>query len=162
MTLMLGHRPPEVPARGLLPGIAKSAGRFTVHVLGMCLAMCLSLGLFGVAAAAAGAALGVGDVEQQFPALSAMLVAAVFALVMVGWMRLMRMDWRPTLEMSGVALVAGVLMVVANQFGLVSDGSVVGGVCGLACAAMILLMLVRFRLYAGHAHAGDNGSYART
>jgi hypothetical protein len=126
------------------------------------MAMCLSLGLFGAAVVAADSALGIGDVEQQFPALSAMLVAMVFALVMVGWMRLMRMDWRPTMEMSGVALLAGVLMIVANQVGLVPDANVVGGVCGLACAAMVLLMLVRFRLYAGHRHARESGPRAHS
>lgn len=165
VTVMSRQRPPEgAPVRdGPVARFAKPAGRFTIHVLGMCLVMCLSLALFSMTVAGASSAFGVPDIEQRFPELSALLVAAVFAIAMVVWMRLMRMAWRPTVEMSGAAIVAGLLMITGNRVGLVAAGDLVGGVCGLACATMVVIMLVRFRLYAGVAgHSAHSRRHAHS
>lgn len=152
MTLLSRQRPSaqDSTSHGPMARVVKPSARFSVHVLGMCLVMCVSLALFSMAAAGASSVFGVADLEQRFPQLSAMAVAVMFALVMIAWMRLMRMEWRPTVEMSGAAVFAGFLMVTGNQVGLVPAGQLVGAVCGVACAVMIVIMLVRFRLYAGH------------
>lgn len=151
MLLMSSQRQPaEASAPGPMAKVVTPATRFTVHLLSMCVIMCVGLALFSMAAAGAASAFGVPNVEQRFPQLSAMLVAAMFALMMVIWMRLMRMEWRPTLEMSGAAVFAGILIVTGNQVGVVPAGELVGAVCGVACLTMVVIMLVRFRLYAGH------------
>jgi magnesium-transporting ATPase (P-type) len=163
MTLLSRQRPPSGASapQGPMARVVKPSARFGVHVLGMCLVMCVSLALFSMAAAGASSVFGVADLEQRFPQLSAMVVAVMFALVMVAWMRLMRMEWRPTVEMSGAALFAGFLMVTGNQVGLVPAGELVGAVCGVACAAMIVIMLFRFRLYAGHSRHAHRAAGTR-
>jgi hypothetical protein len=123
----------------------------------MCVVMCLSLGLLGGLVAGASAALGFsGDVRQQAPALSAMVVAGVLALSMLGWMRFRGMGWRPTLEMAGTAIGAGVVMVAGYWLGLVPEKELVPSVCGVACGAMIVLMLARFHTYSSHSNHPAN------
>ena len=132
---------------------ARPAGRFGLHVVEMCVVMCVSLGLLGGLVAGASAALGFsGDLRSEAPELSAMVVAGVLALSMLGWMRFRGMGWRPTLEMAGTAIAAGVLMIASYWLGLVPAKELVPSVCGVACVAMIALMLVRFHTYSHSAH----------
>ena len=142
---------------GAVSKAARPAGRFGLHVVEMCVVMCVSLGLLGGLVAGASAAVGFsGDVRSQAPELSAMVVAAVLALSMLGWMRWRGMAWRPTLEMAGTALAAGVAMVAGYWLGLVPEKELVSSVCGVACAAMIALMLVRVHTYSHSAHHGHH------
>ena len=136
-----------------ISGATRQVGRFGLHALEMCVVMCVSLGLLGGLVYGAAATLGFsGDVRQQAPALSAMVVAGVLALAMVGWMRLRGMGWRPTLEMAGTAVAAGIVMIAGYWLGLVPGKELVSSVCGVACVAMIGLMLVRFHVYSGDRH----------
>lgn len=67
------------------------------------------------------------------------------------------MAWRPTLEMAGSSVGAGALLIAGYSIGIVSESALVPSVCGLACVAMIAVMLFRIPLYASshshHAHA---------
>jgi hypothetical protein len=136
---------------GSVSKAAGSAARFGLHVVEMCIVMCVSLGLLAGLVIGASAALGFsGDLRSQAPELSAMVVAAVLALSMLGWMRWRGMEWRPTLEMAGTALAAGVGLVVGYWLGLVPGKELATSVCGVACVAMIALMLVRFGTYSHH------------
>ena len=140
---------------GPIEAAAKRAGRFGLHVLEMCVVMCVGLGVLGALVLAASAVLGLpDDVRQQVPELSALIVAAVLALSMVVWMRFRGMEWRPTLEMAGAAIAAGVVMIAGYWLGIVAENDLVQSVCGVACVAMIAVMLFRFRLYSSdHAHS---------
>ena len=62
----------------------------------------------------------------------------------------MAMDWRPTLEMVAATVVAGAVMILGYLMGLVPSRELSPGVCGLACVAMIAVMLPRFSMYASH------------
>ena len=156
MRVVQNTRPMEgAPVRGRpITEAAKRAGRFGIHVMEMCIVMCVGLGLLLVTAAV----LGFADFRQQAPELSALLVATVLAASMVVWMRFRDMAWRPTLEMAGSAVAAGSLMVVGHWLGVVPASALIESVCGVACVAMIAVMLFRFRLYSGHtshhAHPG--------
>jgi hypothetical protein len=136
--------------RGSVAAAARPVGWFALHVLEMCVVMCVSLALLGVVTVAATTAFGLPDVREQAPELSALVVAVVLAGSMVGWMRFRGMDWLPTLEMAAPALVAGVVMVAGYRAGIVSQADLVGSVCSVACLGMIAVMLFRFRLYSGH------------
>jgi hypothetical protein len=136
---------------GPIEAAAKRAGRFGVHVLEMCVVMCVGLGVLGALFLGASAVLGLpDDVRQQVPELSALIVAAVLALSMVVWMRFRGTEWRPTLEMAGAAIAAGVVMIAGHWLGIVAENDLVQSVCGVACVAMIAVMLFRFRLYSSH------------
>lgn len=136
---------------------AKGAGRFGLHFLEMCAVMCLGGGLLIVLFFGAAALLGFSDLRQDAPALSALVIAVLLAGAMVAWMRFRRMEWRPTLEMAVSSIAAGVLLVAGYWLGIVSDSALVPSVCGLACVAMIAVMLFRVPLYSSshshHAHA---------
>ncbi|WP_343994756.1 hypothetical protein, partial [Terrabacter terrae] len=139
------------PARdGPSPGIASRLARFGLHLAQMCAVMCVSLALLGLVTAGAGALLGFNDPRQNAPVLSAVIVTATLSLSMVAWMGFMAMDWRPTLEMAASTAVAGGVMILGYLMGLVSTRELVPGVCGLACLAMVVVMLPRFGTYASH------------
>lgn len=129
-------------------------GRFILHFFQMCLVMCaggvaLSLLFFGAAAL-----LGFTNLDQRAPELTILVIAINLSLPMLAWMRYMGMDWRPTLEMSGATMVAGLLLIVAYSAGLVSVRDLIPLQTGLlACPLMLVVMLFRYRLYAGaHTH----------
>ena len=130
--------------------------RFGLHLAQMCVVMCVSMALLGLVTAGAGAPLGFDDPRQATPVLSAVIVTATLSLSMVGWMRFMAMDWRPTLEMVAATVVAGAFMILGYLMGLVPSRELSPGVCGLACVAMIAVMLPRFGMYASrtsrHSH----------
>ena len=161
MPVLHDTRSPETaPVRdGRIQGGAKRAGRFGRHFLEMCAVMCLGGGLLIALFFGAAAFLGFSDLRQQAPVLSALVIAVILAGAMVAWMRFRRMAWRPTLEMAGSSIASGVLLIAGYWLGLVSESALVPGVCGVACVAMVAVMLFRVRLYSSshaghHAHAG--------
>jgi hypothetical protein len=139
---------------GFATRLLQPVGRFILHYIEMCMVMCvggigLSLLVFGAAAL-----LGYTDLPQRAPELTVLIIAVNLSLPMAVWMRFRKMAWRPTLEMSGATMVAGLLLIVAYWLNLVPQGSLIGLQTGvLACPLMFAVMLFRFRLYAaGHNH----------
>ena len=145
------------PRSRWLPGISRGgqAGRFGVHLLQMCAVMCASLILLGLLVAGASAVFGFADPRHSAPVLSAVVVTLTLSGSMVAWMRFLAMPWRPTLEMAGSTLLVGAVMVIGYGLDLVPAHELISGVCGLACVAMIAVMVPRFRLY-GSPHAGHH------
>ncbi len=83
------------------------------------------------------------------------VIAVSLSVPMLLWMRYyMRMDWRPTLEMSGSTMVAGLLLIAAYTAGLVAKSDLIPLQTGLlACPLMLVVMLFRFPLYSSaHQH----------
>jgi hypothetical protein len=152
MRLTLHTRSLETaPVRGgPIKGAAGRAGRFGLHVLEMCVVMCVSLAVLGVVASAVTTTLGLSDVREEAPVLSALVVTAVLAGSMVAWMRFRGMEWRPTLEMAAPALAAGVLIIAGYLAGVIAEAALIGSVCGVACVGMVAVMLFRSRLYSSH------------
>ena len=137
------------PARD---GPVQQVARFGVHVAEMCAVMCVTLMVAGVAVTAMAAALGTSNPVTSAPAATAALATLALAASMTAWMRFRAMGWRPTLEMAGSTIAAGAVMLTGYAAGAVSAEALVSGTCGLACVAMVAVMLFRFRLYASHAH----------
>ncbi len=106
------------------PSRFSQIGHFLWHFVQMCLACCIG-----------GAALiGYPDLIQRFPELSTVVIAFLLALAMAAWMRFRGHEWRPTLEISGATIVAGILLI---------------GLACLACPVMLVVMLLRLDLYTG-------------
>lgn len=158
MRVALHERVPDkVPAReGSATGSVKPAARFGLHVMQMCVGMCISLGLLAALYLGAAAVFGFStEAWQDVPALSVLVVSVVLAGSMLVWMRFMGMEWWPTLEMAAAAILAGAVVLVAYWFGVIALKDLLTSVCGLACVIMIGQMLFRFGLYSGqHTHAG--------
>jgi hypothetical protein len=111
----------------------------------------LSVLFFGGAAL-----LGYTNLPDRAPVLSAMVVAVSLSLPMAAWMRFRGMSWRPTLEMSGAPMAVGLTLILGYWLDLVAKNSLIEVQTSLACPVMILVMLMRFRLYSSphrHAHA---------
>jgi CDP-diglyceride synthetase len=109
--------------------------------------MCAGGGLLIALFFGAAAFLGFTDLRQQAPELSALVISVILAGTMVAWMRFRRMEWRPTLEMAGSSIAAGVLLIAGYRLDIVPESALVPGVCGLACVAMVAVMLFRVPLY---------------
>ena len=132
---------------------AKGVGRFGFHFMEMCAVMCLGGGLLVAAFFGVAAALGMPDLRQQHPELSAFAIACILAAAMAAWMRFRAMGWRPTLEMAGSSVVSGLVLILAYWQGIISARALLPAVCALACVAMLAVMLVRIPLYAS-SHGG--------
>ena len=155
MQLQHSTRPPEAaPVRHQrISDAAKPAGRFGLHFVEMCAVMCIGGGILIALFFGAAAFLGFSGLRQQVPELSAFVIAVILAGTMVAWMRFRRLEWRPTLEMAGSSIAAGGLLIVGYWIDIVPESTLVPGVCGLACVAMVAVMLFRVPLYSS-SHAG--------
>ena len=131
-----------------LGGSIRQAARFLLHLLEMCVAMCLGGVVLSAVIFEIAALLGHPDLRQSAPGASTLLISVDLAVAMTIWMRFRGMAWRPTLEMAGSAVAVGVLTVIGYQAGVTPDSLMLQGVCGTACLAMLVVMLFRFRLYA--------------
>jgi hypothetical protein len=159
--LLITHRPQEsAPVRHRrVASFLQPVGRFVMHYVEMCMVMCLGAITLSVLVFGAAALLGYSDLPQRAPALTVLIIAINLSLPMAIWMRFRGMAWRPTLEMSGSTMVAGLLLIAGYWLGIIAQGSLMGLQTGLlACPLMLAVMLVRFRLYSTshkhhHAHA---------
>jgi hypothetical protein len=129
-----------------------------LHLLEMCVVMCVGGGLLSLLFFGSAALFGYSDLKQTAPELTILVIAINLSVSMVVWMRFRRMEWRPTLEMSGSTIAVGLLMIAASWLDIAATSVLIQAECGLACLAMVAVMLFRVRLYAGHtahhAHAG--------
>jgi hypothetical protein len=118
----------------------------------------LTLGVLGVLSQVAG-----GRVRELYPDLALLLLALTLTLPMSAWMLFRGMSWRMTLEMAGAAFGVAVLLIAGAASGVLGQsalGLTVGQFCGLSCAAMLGVMLLRLDMYTGRAphhmtHAAD-------
>lgn len=144
-----------------IPGVVTRTGYFLLHFLEMCVVMCAA----GIATLSAflrwaGPLLGYPQFKRQFPELSTVLLALWLTVVMIVWMRIRRHEWRPTLEMASTSIVALPIVLGVAWMGAVPRTSIYGLECGVACALMIVPMLIRPDHYTG-AH-GSHQSHAHS
>jgi hypothetical protein len=158
--LLITHRPQEsAPVRHRrVASFLQPVGRFVMHYVEMCMVMCLGAITLSVLFFGAAALLGYSDLPQRAPALTVLIIAINLSLPMAIWMRFRGMAWRPTLEMSGSTMVAGLLLIAGYRLGIIAQSSLMELQTGiLACPLMLAVMLVRFPLYSTshqrhHAH----------
>lgn len=147
----------------------KPVGRFTLHLLEMCMVMCAGAIVLSVLFFGAAGLLGYSNLPQTAPELSVLVIAVNLSLPMAAWMRYRGMAWQPTMEMSGATMVFGLMLIAAYWLDLIAKGSLVEIQTSVACPLMLGVMLFRPRLYAGHHthnrpgqhHHSDGGNPAR-
>jgi hypothetical protein len=149
-----GHR---TQAPGSVIRFLRRTGRFLVHFVEMCMAMCVGAIVLSLIFFEGAALLGYTSLPQRFPELSTLVVAFNLSVPMAIWMRIRGHDWRPTLEMSGATMAVGLLLIAAYWAGIIPKGDLLEWQTGLACPVMLAVMLVRLDMYGGraghHAHA---------
>jgi hypothetical protein len=144
---------------GPVVSFLQPVGRFVMHYAEMCMVMCVGAISLSVLIFGAAGLLGYTNLPQRAPELTVLIIAINLSLPMAAWMRFRGMAWRPTLEMSGSTMLAGLLLIAAYWLGIVAQGSLLGLQTGiLACPLMLAVMLVRFPLYSSshkhdHVHA---------
>lgn len=124
-----------------------SIGRFAAHVLEMCMAMCLGAVTLNVMIWGGAALLGYTDLTQQFPELSALIIALTLSMPMAAWMRFRGHDWHHTIEMSGATALVGVLLIGGFWLGVISQHGLIEWQIRLACPVMVAVMLLRAGFY---------------
>lgn len=129
------------------------AGYFLWHFVEMCLAMCIGGIALNVFFFWLAARLGYPNLFGRFPEFSLLMVGINLAIPMTAWMRFRGHDWRCTLEMASTSIILPILLIGAAWLNIIPDGSQLGLLKKLACPIMLIPMLLRLDLYAGH-HAG--------
>lgn len=139
----------EPVREGRVAQVARPVVRFGLHLLEMCMVMCVGAAALSLVFFGAASLLGYSNLLQTAPELVVLVIALNLSVPMAAWMRYRGMDWQPTLEMAGATMVVGLGLIAAYWMDLVAKDSLVEIQTGLACPVMLAAMLVRFRLYSG-------------
>src|ERR1700693_3955491 len=124
-------------------------GRFALHLLEMCMAMCVGAVALSLIFFEGANLIGYPNLPNTHPLVSTFVLAINLSVPMVAWMRFRGMDWRSTLEMSGATMAVGILFIAAAWLGIISKASPFEWLRALACPIMLAVMLFRFNLYSG-------------
>lgn len=129
-----------------------------MHLVEMCMVMCAGAVALSVAVFGGATLLGYDDLPRTAPELSVLIVAVNLSVPMLAWMRFRGMAWQPTLEMSGSTMVVGLLLIAGYWLDVLARNSLIELQTSLACPVMVVVMLLRYRLYStshsGHAPHG--------
>ncbi len=144
-------------------GLGSQIWNFSRHFLEMCVAMCVGGSILNLLLFQAGpSVIGYADPRRQFPEPSLLVIAFVYLVPMVLWMRFRGMEWRPILEMAGAAILLAFVMIALTWLGPISQSSLREwslAFCGPACVVMAGTMLFRIDLYTGR--TGHHMTHAR-
>lgn len=123
------------------------------HAAEMLIAMSIGMmvlgGLFGVALAVGGT--DFKTVQEEAPAVTALVMAFNMAVPMGLWMRYRGHSRARSLEMGAAMFAPGVFAVALMELALIEAGLVCGVECGVMIPVMLGLMLYRRKDY-GPAH----------
>ena len=142
--------------------LGRRTWNFARHFLEMCVAMCVGGAILNYAVFTGIAGLsGTENLRAMYAELSLVVIAILLTAPMAAWMLYRGMPWRPTLEMSAVALGLAIFIIAAAWLGAVPESALqisFGRFCGIACAGMFITMLFRLDLYTGNHGHRSHGS----
>jgi hypothetical protein len=127
--------------------ILSRVGRFALHYLEMCLAMCVGGITLNVLFFLGAEQLGYTNLPERYPEFSILVIGILLAIPMAIWMRFRGHDWRSNLEMSGTSVILAILLIGAFWLGAISRSAMLEWIKALACPAMLIPMLFRLDLY---------------
>jgi Na+/melibiose symporter-like transporter len=132
-----------------MPGAVKRMRHFILHLLEMCLAMCIGWIPLIVLFFWGAARIGYPDLLHRYLELSVLAIGIILSLPMIAWMRFRRMEWRLTLEMSITTIVLGILLAGLGWLGILPRSSLFEWMTALACPSMLIPMFLRLDHYTG-------------
>ena len=140
-------------------GAAGAAARFALHGIEMVVSMIVGMAVLGIAVDALARSAGIADLYHELPVLGTLVMTAIMTGPMALWMAVRGHDRRMIGEMSAAMVVPAVGLIAASAVGLVAARSVPMLTDPLMYAAMLVAMLLRWRMYAGIGHEG-RGAHA--
>ena len=127
-------------------------GRFVLHYFEMCIPMCIGFAVGDLIYFSIAGALGYSEPFTELPVLSVLVVTFTMTAPMTAWMLYRGMPRRAVWEMtSTMPIVAGVLLSL-GWLGVVPMADLALLEHGLMMPVMLVPMLLRSGLYAGHTH----------
>lgn len=141
---------------------ARFAGvwRFARHFLEMCIAMCIGFGIGDAAYFGVTGLLGYSAPFRELPVLSLFVVTFNLTAPMAAWMRFRRMPTRAIAEMSASMALVAMGLLCLGWLGVVRMSATPLLEHSLMMPAMLVPMLWRRELYAGHAGQLDRSGEA--
>ena len=148
----------STPARQGLARYLRPAGRFVLHFIEMCAAMCLGGIAIDLVFFQGVALLGSPNFFQENREISILIVGINFAVAMSAWMAVRHHPWRHNFEMSSTSVAVAILLIATYWwFGFAPATTIPGWFgqvafqCGPSCALMGAYMLFRYKHYTGSA-----------
>jgi hypothetical protein len=155
------RRPASAGHTTRLRRVAGGAARFAMHFVEMTLVM--ELGMMAFYALNAQVLIPLAHVDLTGPTLETKVLAMGISMTapMAAWMGLRRHGWGHSAEMAAAMIVPYAGAVVLHIAGLLPRGEMMGVGSNLMWLAMVGVMLMRWRHYAGaHAHCHGTPSVA--
>lgn len=140
--------------RRSIPKAARAAARFLLHGIEMILAMMIGMAVLGVPVAAIARSAGIADLYHDLPVLGTLVMAAIMTGPMAAWMAIRGHDRRMIGEMSLAMIAPALGLIAASAAELVAARSIPMLADPMMFVAMLVAMVVRWRVYAGVGHEG--------
>jgi hypothetical protein len=125
-------------------------GHFVLHYFEMCVPMCIGFAVGDLVYFWAAGLFGYSEPFSDLPVLSVLVVTFSMTAPMAAWMLYRGMPRRATAEMSATMPALAVVLLVFGWLGLVPMEDLALLEHGLMMPVMLIPMLFRLDLYAGH------------
>jgi hypothetical protein len=136
---------PKVSLRG-------QAGRFVLHYFEMCIPMCIGFAVGDLIYFSIAGYFGYSEPFTELPVLSVLVVTVTMTAPMTAWMLYRGMPRRATWEMSATMPILAIILLALGWLGVVPMGDLALLMHGLMMPVMLVPMVLRPGLYAGHMH----------
>ena len=128
----------------------RSTGRFIAHYVEMCAAMCVGFAVGDLVYFWAAGALGYSEPFSELPELSVLVVTFTMTAPMAAWMVFRGMPRRATAEMSASMPALALVLLALGWLAVVPKSDLALLEHALMMPVMLVPMLMRLDLYAGH------------
>jgi hypothetical protein len=125
-------------------------GHFVLHYFEMCVPMCLGFVVGDLVYFWVAGLFGYSEPFSELPVLSVLVVTFSMTAPMTAWMLVRGMPRRAIVEMSATMPVLAIVLLAFGWLGLVPMGDLALLEHGLMMPVMLVPMLFRVDLYAGH------------
>ncbi len=133
-------------------GLRGQVGRFVLHYFEMCIPMCIGFAVGDLIYFSIAGLLGYSEPFTELPVLSVLVVTFAMTAPMTVWMLYRGMPRRATWEMSATMPILAFVLLTLGGFGVIPMGDLALLMHGLMMPVMLIPMVLRPGLYAGHMH----------
>jgi hypothetical protein len=127
-------------------------GHFVLHYFEMCIPMCIGFAVGDLVYFWAAGLFGYSEPFAELPELSVLVVTFTMTAPMTAWMLYRGMPRRAIWEMSATMPILAFILLTLGWIGIVPMGDLALLEHGLMMPVMLVPMLLRPGLYAGHMH----------
>jgi hypothetical protein len=127
-------------------------GRFVLHYFEMCVPMCIGFAVGDLVYLWVAGLFGYSEPFAELPTLSVLVVTITMTAPMTAWMLYRGMPRRATWEMSATMPILALALLTLGWVGVVPMGDLALLEHALMMPVMLVPMVLRPGLYAGHMH----------